>query len=466
MTANEKVIIVDAFLQIRDLDNDEETEGTGPASEDDDLMYDLGEFHRAFFNTIHTNLPNELSADIFFGWHRAQMFEMEQTFQDIHPKIGLSYWNSSVDQDLTTLENTLFASDLLGPFDAAWGLNRSLNTHSTAPNTLPTPAEIVRVLAISDYSNNTNSNGSSGGVMPSNDGGFSNQAERGTTHVGVHRWVGGAMSSQNSAFDPVFYFHHSYVDKLWDEWEGNPANNGNSTFALQNMVRYDGTHNFHGNTLPSINPNDLIDTKFYGVFYAENQLVELDDYTVSNTYNSTENFFYQYTIEVGNNFNIPNGTDCEIESVNEIVFEPGFFAESGATFTAKIGDIVVSQSRSDGESKFKYNPFDFKGDINDNAYEGNESLLAVEEDKPITINPSVSQYPNPFDDKFNLNFENSVDNCLVEIFDTTGRKVYSRAFKNSTNLEINNLNHLSSGVYILSVISDNILILNTRIIKK
>lgn len=42
-------------------------------------------------------------------------------------------------------------------------------------------------------------------------------------HGGVHGWVGGAMTAVPvSAYDPIFWAHHSMVDRLWYLWQISP----------------------------------------------------------------------------------------------------------------------------------------------------------------------------------------------------------------------------------------------------
>ena len=42
-------------------------------------------------------------------------------------------------------------------------------------------------------------------------------------HNGVHGWVGGAMSAVPiSSYDPIFWAHHSMIDRLWYLWQISP----------------------------------------------------------------------------------------------------------------------------------------------------------------------------------------------------------------------------------------------------
>jgi len=458
LTASEKSELQAALYQLRDINNDGIVSNNINAPDVDDLYLSLAKFHKDFFRfsgnndaqlDIHFNLPYQINIQIFFSWHRYQMFELEQALQVINPKLSLAYWNSSVDNDVATLGNTLFGPDLLGPFDSDWGLNRVLGSGTGA---LPTPTEVTTTLAYTDFATST-------GTTSTNTS-FSNRTERDAPHVGAHIWTGGVMPTTASPGDPVFYFHHSWVDKLWADWEA--VNPGASSFIIQSMIRYDGTFVFNGNTLPLINPNDIINTRSLGVFYAENGLAELDNYAVTNTHNAIENFYYQYTIEAGNNFTIPTTKSCEIESVNMIVLEPGFFAENGANFTAKIDtddDINTLSRNAITQNRDRYNPIDFGKNLDMHAYE-------PQEESEINTPTNFALFPNPFKDKFTLSFDKEFEEFEVTLFDAMGKQVYSKLFTKISKLVIDNLDNLSSGAYILKVSTKEKIIFNTNIIKK
>lgn len=38
-------------------------------------------------------------------------------------------------------------------------------------------------------------------------------------HNRVHGWVGGSMGPGTSPSDPIFFLHHSNVDRIWDDWQ-------------------------------------------------------------------------------------------------------------------------------------------------------------------------------------------------------------------------------------------------------
>lgn len=431
MTNSEKTALVNAFYTLRsNIPN-------GPA----DLINDLANFHGDNFSfgnspqlDIHFNLPDEPQRQIFFAWHRQQMFEMEQAMQAINPNISLPWWDSSVDQ---SPNSPLWDQNFMGSFNNNWGLNRNLGGNGP----LPTPADVATVQANTDF------------LV------YSNNMERGTPHTGAHRWVGGAMPTNYSPRDPIFYLHHTYVDKLWSEWER--AHPGSSSFIIQSMIRYDGTYVFNGQTLPLVNPNSIMDPNSRGVFYAENQLAQLNNYTVSNTYESLENFYYQFLIEIGNNFNVPAGTNCKVESVNEIRLIPGFAAMAGANFVAKIdSDNNVNTSAKRGISaplaQVKAPFEDVKGKMNLHAYEFREF---------IADNIEINVYPNPFNDKIDFKMNKSGNTNTVKIYDMSGRVLLTKNLLGGTSFELNNLNFLRRGVYIVELISDYEVVLRKKVIK-
>ena len=422
MTDYERTELVNAFYELRN----------GP-----DLINDLANFHSQYFNfdntidptrlDLHFNLPDESEREIFLAWHRRQMFEMEQAIQNINPKISLVFWNTSNDQ---ALDSPLWNEDFMGSFNTTWVLRRRLGNNGP----LPTPTEVNLLYGISNFFE------------------FSNELERRNVHRGAHVWTGGAMPTPLSPRDPIFYLHHTFVDFIWNNWE---EIHQNSAYLTTSMLRYDGTYIFDGKTLPLVNPNDITDTRSLGVFYGSEGVAELNNYIVSNTHRPEEIFYYQYLINVGNNFIVPEDTYCRIESVNEIKLVPGFEAALGSNFVASI-DNVNTQQRRESKERMK-NPFSYDDNIN-------TSIVWEEDDKddnPIIIDT----YPNPFSDKITIKL-NKNTNCTVEVYNMMGGLIRQEAFHNTSNIIINKLYGLSSGFYVISVVdADGNILLAKRVIK-
>lgn len=406
MTDYEKTELVDAFYQLRN----------GP-----DLFNDLAVFHGQYFNfdntidptrlDLHFNLPDEAEREIFLAWHRRQMFEMEQAVQNINPKISLAFWNTSNDQ---ALNSPLWDANFMGSFNTNWDLRRNLG----GDGPMPTPSEVSALYNISNFFV------------------FSNEVERRNVHRGAHVWTGGAMPTPLSPRDPIFYLHHTFVDFIWYNWE---EIHHSSAYLRTSMLRYDGTYVLNGQTLPLVNPNDITDTRALGVFYGSNGLAKLDNYIVSNTYRPEEIFYYQYSIEAGNGFIVPQGAQCRIESVNEIKLLPGFEADSGSNFVAAI-DQTVARQKPNQERTIK--PYSYDENIN--------TAIVWEEDNKDDTPIILESFPNPFSDKITIKL-NKNTNCTVEVFNMMGGLIREEAFHNTNTIIINKLYGLSAGFYVISV---------------
>lgn len=410
MTNYERDELINAFYALRE----------GP-----DLISDLATFHGDFFNfdntnsnnqpDLHYNLPDEPTREIFLAWHRQMLFELEQAMQDINPEISIAYWNSVEEQSRNGL---LWSNAWLGNFDDDWGLNRSLG--SSGP--LPTNNTITSLMNESDFFS------------------FSNELERQASHRGGHVWIGGAMNSPLSPRDPGFYFHHSFQDKIWQDWE---MIHNNSAYQRNTMLRYDGTYRFNGQTYPVVNPNSILDSRVLGVFYAENELAVLDNYIVSNTYNPEEVFYYQHVIEAGDNFVVPEGTSSRMVSLNEIRLEPGFTAEAGSSFRAYIDQVNLAGKQL--QQNREYNPFPYDENINKPIiWEEGET----ETERPLLI---LTATPNPFHDKITINLNKKI-NCAIEVYNLMGMLVHRETFENTSTLEINDLYGLAQGFYVIRVV--------------
>ena len=202
------------------------------------------------------------------------------------------------------------------------------------------------------------------------------------------------------------------------------------------MPRYDGTYTFNGQTLPSVNPDNIVDSKVLGVFYAENQLAELVDYSVSNTYNSEECFYYQYKIEAKNDFVIPNSKKAKIESQTQVVLLPGFVANNGAVFLAKI---------------------DTDNNINSSIRQG--STVSIQNQGEV-----LEVFPNPTTDGIQVKLQNKCFNCELSILNSQGETLFMEKMNEKQNLTMD-LNGLREGLYFLKLQDGNNIVMTKKITK-
>ena len=407
MTQSERDALVNAFHTLRS-----------------GLINDLATFHSDNFSFIHFNLPEGTSTnlDVFFEWHRRQIFELEQAIQGINPKISIPFWDWTVNRSSNDL---LWDEDFLGQFesDPNWNINRVFDDNIT----LPTTSDVLNIQSETDWLT------------------YSNTVERGI-HATPHRWVGGTMGRTDSPRDPVFYLHHGMIDKLWQDWvEANGITPNSNIYQRTSLPRY-----------PSVNPNDIVDSRVLGVFFAENELAQLNNYTIRNTENTQETFYYQYTIEAGNHFVIPNGKNAMLESVNEVILNPGFDAQYGSVFVAQIDvdNNMNTNMRLASGIKRKQKPFD-NLEIIYNAYDQGS----------LNNKTSLNLYPNPTNQYLTIEVDNSCTSCELEIFNVLGLSVIGRKLIKEKKMEID-LSQLGSGFFLIKIYQYNELVSSKKFIKQ
>jgi tyrosinase len=227
--------------------------------------------HSAVMNVIVQGQPGTINFghwNIAFGpWHRQylRMFELE--LQKVVPGVTVPYWDWS---NHTQAKTKVFINDFMGkllqpnaqgnPQPMTTGFF-SLNGPNPAPAWLPangigwripTPLQEIQYPASNPNRQTlqaTLHRGSTGQTWPPtaaqiqhllqlnvNRPGyhkfwfFWNQLEAGMpevtppfveipTHNNAHRFIGGHMGGAFSPNDPIFWLHHSNVDRMWAQWQ-------------------------------------------------------------------------------------------------------------------------------------------------------------------------------------------------------------------------------------------------------
>jgi tyrosinase len=171
---------------------------------------------------------------LFLPWHRAYLYFFERALTDVlraargdqTVRVSLPWWDWSSDathsqgvptayQATDNAANPLSAGPVvLGPSDLQLVRDNLPGAISAGddpvtlrdpddPDELPRQATVARALSSTTFA------------------GFSQILEG--IHNGVHGWVGGAMSAVPiAAFDPIFWAHHSMIDRLWYLWQLSP----------------------------------------------------------------------------------------------------------------------------------------------------------------------------------------------------------------------------------------------------
>jgi tyrosinase len=167
---------------------------------------------------------NAHGTPFFLPWHRAYLYFFERALQDQVPEATLPWWDWTTpvsqpgaippaydaQQDAGGQVNPLYSAEV-NPAALAQGKAHGLDM---APNTLrepgqagspplPSPQEIQSALAQRDYDH------------------FRGAVEQ--LHNNVHVWVGGQDGHMGqipfAAYDPIFWAHHTMIDRLWRLWQ-------------------------------------------------------------------------------------------------------------------------------------------------------------------------------------------------------------------------------------------------------
>ncbi len=173
---------------------------------------------------IH-GLPLPMSCDIahgrpiFLPWHRAYLYFFELTLRDLQPAVTLPWWDWTSDPAIPAAYSESTAEGHPNPLYSAkvdpLALEQGARSGDTrAPSTfrepgadgsppLPSKADIEAVLALPSFED------------------FTGQLEE--LHNNVHVWVGGSKGHMSdipfAAFDPIFWAHHTMIDRVWRMWQ-------------------------------------------------------------------------------------------------------------------------------------------------------------------------------------------------------------------------------------------------------
>jgi tyrosinase len=147
---------------------------------------------------------------LFLAWHRAYLYFFELALRDQVPELVLPWWDWTVDQAMPSaydqqtiggVANPLYSSPIQPSGREPGGSDHTVRApgQDDAPP-LPTAAQVQTLLAMGDFID------------------FQTQLE--DIHNGVHVWVGGTMSDiATAAYDPLFWAHHTMIDRLWRVWQ-------------------------------------------------------------------------------------------------------------------------------------------------------------------------------------------------------------------------------------------------------
>jgi tyrosinase len=157
---------------------------------------------------------------LFLPWHRAYLYNFELALRDLGGPVRLPWWDwTSAQSQATGVPDAYTSQAPLAswqlPLDAATlqqvekkapyavdvtGPTPMTVRHPRDPSELPTSDDVQNVLGASSFSD------------------FTSQLEQ--IHNSVHGWFAGTMAIVPlAAFDPIFWAHHTMIDRLWYLWQ-------------------------------------------------------------------------------------------------------------------------------------------------------------------------------------------------------------------------------------------------------
>ncbi len=206
------------------------------------------------------------------------------------------------------------------------------------------------------------------------------------------------------------------------------------------MKRYLKSYNLFGD--PSIIIN--------GVDYIHNLIFDQDEILNSNEYSE---YYSSSTIANRAGLVLNNNSKLYLHAGEEIILSDGFHAKEGSCFLAEITSTNSSRGNNDDAL--------YDGALRDISHEYREATDLTHSNESLH---GITIYPNPTDGMFNVSFNNP-DECLkhITIVNHLGSVVVNRENPDDNTIDMNNL---SSGLYIVKIISDKGNVYFDKVIKK
>ncbi len=149
---------------------------------------------------------------LFLPWHRAYLYFFERALQDLVPGVTLPWWDWTADHqgglpaaysevEIDGHANPLYSSPIQPAAREPQGSDHTIRSPADPQMPpLPDPQAIQDLLGVQQFTD------------------FQQQVEN--IHDGIHMWVGGTMSDiATAAYDPLFWAHHTMIDRVWRLWQ-------------------------------------------------------------------------------------------------------------------------------------------------------------------------------------------------------------------------------------------------------
>jgi tyrosinase len=197
---------------------------------------------------------------LFLPWHRGYLYHLELALQDVDPEVTLPWWDWMDEAGVpAAYDGDVLAGSEIKPFgverQAEWPertVREIAPPGAGGPGPLPPPlrTSVIGGQEVDLYAWMMDS--------PS----YSEFSQRNwRLHDNIHVWLGGTMSDPNwAAFDPLFWAHHTMVDRLWRIWQHNHSGALPPEEILDQPMTYARA--------PALTAREVLDVKQLGYEYA------------------------------------------------------------------------------------------------------------------------------------------------------------------------------------------------------
>lgn len=136
----------------------------------------------------------------FLPWHRVFIGELEKKLQKIESSLFVPYWEWTEDRDIPEWLKKFTPDGVVDEDGNPLDITRNPGANPNSP--IPESGLIQNIMSENTYHR------------------FVVRLER--AHNFVHSWIGGRMNDIfYSPTDPLFWLHHTEIDRLWHEWQKN-----------------------------------------------------------------------------------------------------------------------------------------------------------------------------------------------------------------------------------------------------
>jgi tyrosinase len=203
-------------------------------------------------------------------WHRAFLLQFERICQSMSgdPTFRVPYWDWTAHRQLPATFTATTFNGAPNPLSHS----RTQSPNASLPDSVVGTAVVNAILAEPNFeafmsrrpSGQTDTSAtwqrtpSLQGPMESN------------PHNTIHGWIGGDMGSFLSPRDPIFWLHHSNLDRLWQRW--NTLGNANTNDALWRDFQFASQFVTPTGTPYAPRVKDLLSIQVLGYTYDQPQL--------------------------------------------------------------------------------------------------------------------------------------------------------------------------------------------------